>query len=239
MYTYHLHKRFYKIVFIVLFTSSQIIHGQLKKSSSINDLTTRWIISEVITTSDSIISITGNPLLYNSTDFKSVSFNGISDGIFIDSLPLKDLHQFTVEAVFYPEKDGPFEQRFFHCGTIRGNRIMFETRTTASEWYFDAFIKCKDKGLALANPELLHPLNRWYHVAFVIDEGELTSYVNGEKELQDTLDFYPILDGMTSIGVRQNKVSWFKGKIYSITITPRALTSEEFSIPEFINLTEK
>jgi hypothetical protein len=34
--------------------------------------------------------------------------------------------------------------------------------------------------------------------------------------------------GKTSLGVRLNKVHWFKGAIRTVRITPRALSPEEF-----------
>jgi hypothetical protein len=55
----------------------------------------------------------------------------------------------------------------------------------------------------------------------------MAHYVNGQRELSGEIVFEPFRSGRTSIGVRQNRVSWFKGRIHSIRITPRALTSGE------------
>jgi len=38
----------------------------------------------------------------------------------------------------------------------------------------------------------------------------------------------PIQTGQSSIGVRQNKVSWFKGAIYQLRISPEALSPNDF-----------
>ncbi len=235
MNTFKLHRILKQIISLLFIISIHVIHFQALAQNSTTYLITLWNANKLIKSSDSLIAYTGNPCMNLSRGIYSIAFNGINDGVFIDSLPLRNLSRYTVEVVFYPEKDGLFEQRFFHCGSIRGNRIMLETRSTQTDWYFDAFIKCNEKGLALADSELLHPLDQWYHVAFVIDNGKLFSYVNRKIELQDEIDFYPISDGITSIGVRQNKVSWFKGKIHSITITPKALTPKEFTIPNLIN----
>ncbi len=212
-------------------TYSQKIDTCTNSSSIIN-----WTISELIKHSDRKVTIKGSPKSLETNQGSSVIFNGLSDGIFIDSLPIKALTYITIEAIIYPEEDGPVEQRFFHSGTIRGNRIMLETRTTSTHWYFDAFVKCNNKGLALVNPDLLHPLNCWYHVAFVIDDGHLSTYINGKLEIKDFIEFYPTLEGITSIGVRQNMVSWFKGKISEINIAPKALLPAEFIILNKLDL---
>ncbi len=76
--------------------------------------------------------------------------------------------------------------------------------------------------------ELAHPLDKWYHIAFTVKDGEQATFVNGKKELEGIVEFSPIVDGSMSIGVRQNKISWFKGAIYCIRITNRVINSCEF-----------
>jgi len=56
----------------------------------------------------------------------------------------------------------------------------------------------------------------------------MTTFINGQKELEGTIGFSSIDEGKTSIGVRQNKVSWFKGAIYKIRITNKILFPAEF-----------
>lgn len=73
-----------------------------------------------------------------------------------------------------------------------------------------------------------NPLGDWAHVALVPEGGTMKHYVNGQLELQGDLDFRPINSGRTSIGVRLNKVHWYKGAIGSIRITPQALNPETF-----------
>ena len=44
-----------------------------------------------------------------------------------------------------------------------------------------------------------------------------------------SVDGCPIIgEGFTSVGVRQNKVNWFKGDIYKLRFTPKALKPSEF-----------
>lgn len=94
--------------------------------------------------------------------------------------------------------------------------------------YFDGFVASKGVKLALATEELLHPLGQWYHVAFVVTPNSLTTYVKGKQELHKEYVFHPIEQGQTSIGVRMNKVTWFKGAIYKIQISPEALKPNQF-----------
>jgi hypothetical protein len=104
-----------------------------------------------------------------------------------------------------------------------------ETRVMDDDqWYLDAFIKSGDSSRALIDKNKLHPTGTWYHIAFVVDNGKMDTYVNGEHELSGKVAFSPFKEGKTSIGVRMNKVSWFKGAIYKIRITPKCLIPAEF-----------
>lgn len=80
----------------------------------------------------------------------------------------------------------------------------------------------------LLDRELQHPVGEWIHVALVVENGQASNYMNGQLELQGSLVFDPIDTGVVSIGARANKRHWFKGALHSVTITPRALTPEEF-----------
>jgi hypothetical protein len=55
----------------------------------------------------------------------------------------------------------------------------------------------------------------------------MSSFVDGERELTGEIRFAPLGTGRTSIGVRQNRVSWFKGLIHSVRITDGVLTSDQ------------
>ena len=73
-------------------------------------------------------------------------------------------------------------------------------------------------------------MDEWYHIAITVKDGSQVTYVNGKMELEGSISFSPILEGITSVGVRQNKVSWFKGAIYSICLTDKVLNENEFRI---------
>jgi hypothetical protein len=56
-------------------------------------------------------------------------------------------------------------------------------------------------------------------------------YVNGVEELSVKIEYQPQTPGRTSIGVRQNKVHWYKGAIRELRVTPRALDPKAFQKP--------
>lgn len=51
---------------------------------------------------------------------------------------------FTIEVIIQPASGGNFVQRFLHCGEVQGDRVMFELRSTLTNWHFNAFIKAGD-----------------------------------------------------------------------------------------------
>jgi hypothetical protein len=189
---------------------------------------TEWILGNLTGSTDKNIKISGKPGIVKCKYGEAVSFDGSGDAIFLESNPLADLEQFTVEIIFQPSAGGNFEQRFLHCGDVQGDRVLLELRATQAEWYFDAFIKVGDQQCALIDPALLHPLDKWYHLAYVVNNGKLETYVNGKKELEGQISLTPVTGEKTSIGARQNGVSWFKGAIYKILITGSALQPGNF-----------
>ena len=192
--------------------------------------TVEWKISELLETKSFGLTTSGNPAIVDSPYGKAVRFNGVDDGIFLNTNPIIGLDKFTIEAIFLPESGGQFEQRFLHFGLVTEDRMLLELRSTEEKhWYFDAFIATGQSSLVLIDKEKLHPSDTWQHTAFIIDGGNLTSYVNGVKELKGKTSVTPMKSGQASIGVRQNKISWFKGSIYSIKVTPEALTPERFT----------
>lgn len=189
---------------------------------------TGWVLSQLISSKTEGIRITGNPRIIDCKYGKALVFNGSTDGIFLEEMPLSDMKEFTIEVLFYPESGGNFEQRFFHCGEVKGDRVLLELRSTQTDWYFDAYIKSGDQQKTLIEPTLLHPLDQWYQVAFVITNGKQETYINGKKELESQIEIIPLQGGKTSIGARQNEQSWFKGAIYKIRISPKALKTNDF-----------
>jgi hypothetical protein len=53
-------------------------------------------------------------------------------------------------------------------------------------------------------------------------------FVDGREELSGPLTIQPLGAGSASIGVRMNRVFWFKGAVRKVRFTPRALGPREF-----------
>lgn len=189
---------------------------------------TEWVVADLLQSQKADIKISGDPKVIDCKYGKAVLFNGKDDGIFVNEMPLKGLAQFTVEILIRFDRGGEFEQRYFHCGEVQGNRLLMEMRSNPTNWYLDTYVNSKAGDNPLISPELTHPLDQWYHVAFVVKDGMQVNYINGKKELVGNIGFSPLMTGQTSIGVRQNKVAWFKGAIYKIRITGKALSPSEF-----------
>ncbi len=212
------------VLAILLFFSEYSVASAKSKQTKGSIL---WEMSDLIA-SDSSVRIVGYPKIIEYKEGKALEFNGRNDGVFLDKLPIFGMNELTIEAIFKPESGGNFEQRFFHSGEIRGDRILLEIRTTATDWYFDAFVQSGTQKIALIDPRFLHPLDQWTHVAYVVDHGKLSTYVNGQKELEGAITFSPVQTGKTSVGVRLNEQSWFKGAIAQIRISPKALKAKDF-----------
>lgn len=223
---FKIHLTFLSLAMFLLFTMQSTSARNAKQKKSV----ILWNMSDFLNTEASV-RLAGNPKLIEYKKDKALVFNGLNDGIFLNEMPLANLNEFTIEVLFYPESGGNFEQRFFHTGEIRGDRVLLEIRTTATDWYFDAFVQSGNQKMTLIESKLLHPLDQWYYVAYVVDHGKLCTYINGEKELEGAITFSPIQTGKTSIGVRLNEQSWFKGAISQIRISPKALKAKDFLSP--------
>lgn len=200
----------------------------LSASHTSAQLSVEWLISDFLNTPSENIAIIGSPKLIESPYGAAVLFNGVDDGIFLDYTPLLNLEEFTIEVIMRPDKGGSEEQRFLHMGEMHGDRVMFETRLTNDFWYLDAYIQSGEIKLAMIDSTKLYPLGEWYNFTLVNKNGELEVFLNGKREFKEIIQFTPFTDANTSIGVRQNKVHWYKGAFYKIKITPKAIFPDEF-----------
>jgi len=179
--------------------------------------------------------IVGHPRVIKTPIGKAVEFNGVDDALFIDNHPLAGAEAYTWEVIFSPYKGGKPEQRFFHLAEQdpktkedTQNRYLFEIRVIGDRWCLDSFAISGKDSRALMDREKLHPLDSWYAVQAVFDGAEFRNYVNGELQGKGPLHLTPQGAGHSSVGVRINKVDYFKGAIRQSRFTPRALKPEEF-----------
>ena len=178
--------------------------------------------------------VLGNPVTKIEGKDSAIYFNGIDDGIAIPAIPIEGWSKFTIEVLFKPDSDGPIAPRFIHFEDTLLNRGTFELRLTKDgQWYFDGFLKIGKtrKGVTLIDSTKLHPANRWYWAALVYDGHKMYSYINGQKELEGEIDFPPVTKGNISLGVRLNKVNWFKGQIRKILFHPEAIHPKDLQRP--------
>jgi hypothetical protein len=173
-------------------------------------------------------TVLGSPRVVDTPVGKAVEFDGVDDALLVDVHPLAGAETFTWEAIFRPD-GGRTEQRWFHLqesGTE--NRLLFEIRVVDGQWFLDSYGHSGDAQKALMNRDSLHPLGAWYHVAAVYDGREFRNYVNGIQEGAAEIRFAPQRPGRSSIGVRINRVDYFKGAIHLARFTRRALAPAEF-----------
>jgi putative heme-binding domain-containing protein len=178
-------------------------------------------------------TVEGQPVVIDSPVGKAVQFDGKDDALFVENHPLAGAKTFTFEAIFRPD-GGEKEQRWFHLNELPAtgdnaeNRMLFEIRVVDDQWYFDSYAQSGAANKALINRAALHPLRAWYHVAAVYDGKEFSNYVNGVREGAAELPLAPQGAGRASIGVRINKVSYFKGAVHIARFTRRPLQPSEF-----------
>jgi hypothetical protein len=179
-------------------------------------------------------TVLGQPKVIDSPVGKAVEFDGVDDALFIDNHPLAGAAVFTLEAIFRPD-GGEREQRWFHLseqdpatGADTPNRMLFEIRVAGDKWYLDSFNQSGTESGTLMNRNALHPLATWHAVASVYDGKEFRNYVDGVQEGSAQPSLAPHGPGHTSVGVRINKVFYFKGAVALARFTRRALTPAEF-----------
>ena len=179
------------------------------------------------------VTVIGHPRVIDTPAGKAIEFNGVDDGLFIDVHPLAGAQTFTWEAVFRPD-GGNTEQRWFHLeenpatGLDSNNRMLFEIRVVDGRWCLDAFNKSSSGSGTLLNRRNLHELGRWHHVAAVYDGTEFRSYVDGVQDGAAHIHLTPQGAGRTAVGVRMNKLFYFKGAVRTARFTRRALAPSEF-----------
>lgn len=188
-----------------------------------------WKIEKPTEIGGHATTVLGTPMITDGGPGDALVFDGIDDGVIVPVNPLAGWKEFTIEALFCPATDGKEEQRFLHFEDANGSRGLMEIRlTTDGEWSLDTFLLSGTNRLTLLDRTKLHPAGKWTWVALRYDGGgRMTDFVNGEKELEGGVAFAPMTSGQTSLGVRLNRVSWFKGAIREVRFHPRALADNE------------
>ncbi len=183
------------------------------------------------------IVVNGNPEIVETEIGAALKFDGDGDMILVDYNPIGEAKAFTVEVLFkptasYPENIAP---RFIHIqdpDDPEQKRLMIELRINENnQCYLDGFLRTDTMSLVLIDENLVHPTDQWNHAAVTFENGVMTTWFNGEKELSGQLRYdetmiNPI--GKVAIGGRMNHRSWFNGYIKSLKVTHEVLSPDEF-----------
>ena len=209
-------------------------HAQARKRAGreVKPRAVTWKVDNLKRIGGNRATVIGAPQVIKAPKGKAVLFDGARDGLLLEVNPVAGAVAFTIEAVIRPDAGGPEEQRWMHIQEAAAdNRVMLETRVRGDEWFLDTFIKNgsgTENSRTLFDEPFKHAVGAWYHVALVYDGAVMRNYVDGREELSGPLKVAPLAEGRTSIGVRQNRVYWFKGAISRARFTPRALAPREF-----------
>jgi len=224
-------KLFFLLLFSAVFARAAFLNETKKGVSAMTDIV--WNFDNFETIGGNSITALGFPKLIDTPKGRATEFDGKQDGLLLNDLPLTGFDQFTVEVIFRPDADGLKEQRFFHMQESGSqNRVLLETRLTGdSRWFLDTYIRSGETDQTLFAESFTHPVGQWYQAALVFNGKEMRHYVNGAKELSSEITFSALHQGNTSIGVRINRVFWFKGAIRKARFASRALMPEEFLQP--------
>ncbi len=186
-----------------------------------------WKLDSLTRIGGQPVSVIGSPRVVATPGGPAIEFNGTSDGLLLDANPIAGLDRFTIEVVFEPAADGSEEQRFLHIEEPdTGNRALVELRLMPDRtWCLDTFLRHGDASLTLIDRDKRQASASWHAAALRFDGRTMSHFVDRERQLTGEVAFRPLGPGRTSIGVRQNRVSWFKGRISTIRISAEALDS--------------
>ncbi len=215
---------------ILLFTGMFFTACSLEKSET-------WEIDSLEEIGGHGVSVNGDPEVIETEIGTAVYFDGDGDMLLVDNNPIGEAKAFTVEVVFKPDSSHPENTapRFIHFqdpDDKNNKRLMIELRINErNQCYLDGYLRSDSGFVILIDENLVHPVNRWLHVAVTYDNEVMTTYFNGEKELDGPLAFAETIInpvGKVAIGGRMNHREYFKGYIKTLKVTHAALDPKDF-----------
>jgi xylan 1,4-beta-xylosidase len=171
----------------------------------------------------------GAPSVVSTEIGAALQFNGTTDGVLIERNPIAGVKAFTIEVLLSPDADGPEEQRFLHIQENSSeNRALVELRLRGGRWALDSYLRHGDAQRTLLDPTKTHPSTSWHVTTTTFDGAVMRHYVDGVEQGSGEVAFQPLAAGRTSVGVRQNRVSWFKGRIHTVRVSSSVLPPSQF-----------
>jgi beta-xylosidase len=199
--------------------------GSADREQPVQAPRTVWMLEDASKVGGHETTVAGGPRIVQTDLGPAMEFDGTGDGLFVPANPLEGLERFTIEVLFQPLPGGAGEQRFLHIEEeATGNRALIELRTLPNgSWALDTFLRHGQASLTLLDRKLVHPVSQWHVASLSFDGRTMKHYVDGVLEAAADVAFKPLGRGQTSIAVRQNRVSWFRGRIREVRITREAL----------------
>jgi len=195
-----------------------------------------WDFNDINTIGGNKTIIAGQPKVIETQKGKAIEFDGVDDGLTVEALPIAGAEKFTIEIVFCPDVNGNGlqTQRFLNLQENNSkNRVLLIMEASPSDkvWYLQTFIKSSAGTLDMFQAEKFYPTGQWNSVAVVYDGQKLHNYVNGREEFAQPMPFAPLGEGKTSIGMKINQQSFFKGAVRKIRFTRQALSPDKLLKP--------
>jgi hypothetical protein len=212
-------------LFLFLFVSSC-------GTSDVNDVV--WDFTDINSIGASKTIVAGQPKVIETDKGKAIKFNGVDDGLIVEALPIAGAEKFTIEIIFCPDANGLQTQRFLNLQVNNSkNRLLLMMEASPSDkvWYLQTFIKSSAGTLDMFQAEKFYPTDQWNSVAVIYDGQKLHNYVNGREEFAQPMAFAPLGEGKTSIGMKINRQSFFKGAVRKIRFTRQALNPDKLLKP--------
>ena len=85
--------------------------------------------------------------------------------------------------------------------------------------------------MTLIDRNVRHSAAAWHAAALTYDGKIMADFVDGKQVQAGVVAFGPMGAGRTLIGVRQNKVSWFKGRVRLVRFSTEALPAARLLTP--------
>lgn len=201
-----------------------------------------WVLDNLSYAGTRPVTVEGHPHVIDAPVGRAIEFDGMADSLLVKGRPLVGTPRFTIEVLIRPD-GGEFEQKFLHVAEtdpstgqdVRpegdnhdvNNRIMFELRAVKDQFYIDGFLNSAAGHVAVAVPEKVHPVGKWYVLAQTYDGKRYRTYVDGVLQGQADAPFVPQKAGNVRVGARMSQVAHFKGAIARIRFSDRALVPAE------------